>query len=158
MTRAEPAARRREAGQIAVLILLDVLVCVALLAVVVSAGAVHLTRHRLQAVADAAALDAADALDAARFYGDGAGPAVAPVPLTGDTVLAGVTSYLEAAGAYGRFPGLTTASPTGTPDGTTAEVTLVATAPLPLAGPLLSAWSDGVEVRVTGRARATAVP
>jgi uncharacterized membrane protein len=143
-----------DAGRIALLVLVDVLVAAALIAVVTSATAVHLARHRLQAVADAAALDAADALDRDRFYTRGAGSADAPVPLTDTTVRDAVQAYLAAADAASRFADLAMAPPTGTADGTAAEVTLVATAPVPLLGGLLAGWSDGIRVTVTARARA----
>ena len=149
---------RPDEGRVLLLVLVYTVISAALILVVTSAATVHLTRHRLQALADAAALDAADALDAARFYRGGAGSDAAPVPLSQDTVAASVAAYLGAAGPATRFPDLAVGPSTGTPDGTTAEVTLVATAPLPLAGPLLASWSDGVAVTVTGRARARSSP
>lgn len=151
--RSTPQARD-DAGRIALLVLVDVLVAAALIAVVTSATAVHLTRHRLQAVADAAALDAADALDRDRFYTRGAGSPDAPVPLTDATVRDAVQAYLAAADGGTRFADLAVASPTGTADGTAADVTLAATAPVPLLGGLLAGWSDGIRVTVTARARA----
>jgi len=147
---------RGDGGQIALLVLVDVLVAAALVLVVTSAGAVHLARHRLQAVADAAALDAADALDEGRFYA-GAGRPGTPVPLTADTVHASVTAHLAAAGPDVRLPPVRITA-AGTADGVTADVTLATTVPLPLITFLASQWSDGVPVEVTGRARAVAVP
>lgn len=145
----------RDGGQVALLVLVDVLVAAALVLVVTSAGAVHLARHRLQAVADAAALDAADALDEGRFYA-GAGRVGTPVPLTADTVHTSVTAHLAAAGPDARLPPVRIAA-AGTADGATADVTLATTVPLPLITFLASRWSDGVPVVVTGRARAVAV-
>ena len=147
---------RRDGGQVALLVLVDVLVAAALVLVVTSVGAVHLARHRLQAVADAAALDAADALDEGRFYA-GAGRSGTPVPLTAETVHASVTAHLAAAGPDARLPPVAIAA-AGTADGVTADVTLATTVPLPLITFLTSRWSDGVPVAVTGRARAVAVP
>ncbi len=150
--------RRPDEGRVLLLVLVYTLISAALVLVVTSAASVHLTRHRLQTVADAAALDAADALDATRFYRGGAGPDGAPVPLSSDTVADSVTAYLSASGAAGRFQDLAVAPSTGSPDGTTAEVTLVAVSPPPPAGRLLASWSDGVPVTVTGRARARSTP
>ncbi|HEY6798381.1 MAG TPA: hypothetical protein VI248_27190, partial [Kineosporiaceae bacterium] len=73
-----------------------------------SATAVHLARHRLLSVADAAALDAADALDARRYYAEVGGAGMAPervVSLSAASVRASVTSFL-AAGGSDRATGL----------------------------------------------------
>ncbi|GAA4416971.1 hypothetical protein GCM10023169_12540 [Georgenia halophila] len=54
----------------------------------------------------------------------------------------------------GQFEELAVAEPTGTPDGTTAEVTLVARSRPPLVPWALVPWSDGITLRVTAGARA----
>jgi hypothetical protein len=141
------------------LIIIYSLIAFSLVTVVVGASAVHLGRHRLLAVADAAALDAADALDRPGFYGaDGlsAGPGVGErvVRLSDASVRESVHRYLHDVGAEQRLPGLAATDPTGTPDGSTAEVTLTAVIPLPLVGAVLAPWSDGVPIRVTAHARA----
>ena len=135
-----------------VLILVYSLIAVSLVAVVASASAVHLERKRLLALADAAALDAADALDAAAFYRNGASPA-AGVPVTDASVRDSVREYVELAGARERYVGFTVAPGTGTDDGRSAQVTLVALARPPLLGPVLDAFADGVPLRVTSTAR-----
>jgi uncharacterized membrane protein len=139
-------------GQVLLLILVYALVALALVTVVVSASAVHLERKRLWALADAAALDAADALDASEFYRSGTDP-TRGVPLTDASVRASVEEYVELAGARGRFERFGVGAGTGTPDGQTAEVTLVALARPPLVGSVLRAFSGGIELRVTARAR-----
>jgi uncharacterized membrane protein len=141
-----------EDGQVLLLILVYALISVALVTVVVSASAVHLQRKRLLAVADAAALDAADALDADAFYRQGTSPGDG-VPLTDASVRASVQEYVTLAGAPGRFEDFAVAPSTGTSDGRTAEVTLVAVARPPLLSSVISAFSDGVPLRVTARAR-----
>jgi hypothetical protein len=151
------SSERPDDGRILLLVLVYVAVCAGLVLVVTSAAAVHLARHRLQSVADAAALDAADALDAARFYGEGAGGPTRPVPVADATVRDSVTAYLATAGTGERLAGLAVGPSTGTADGVTAEVALTATVPVPLVGALLDGWSQGVPVAVTARARA-AVP
>lgn len=143
---------RGDGGQVLVLVLVYVLIAVSLVAVVASASAVHLERKRLLALADAAALDAADALDAAVFYRRGAGPQTG-VPLTDASVRASVEQYVEVAGARERFTGFAVAASTGTDDGRTAEVAFVASAQLPLVAPMLAAFADGVPLRVSATAR-----
>lgn len=128
------------------------LIGIALVTVVVSASAVHLERKQLLAVADAAALDAADALDEAGYYSGATGAqADGGVPLTDASVRASVQDFL--AGSGPRFDSLAVGAPTGTPDGQTAEVTLLAVARLPLVSSVLAPWADGVPLRVTARAR-----
>jgi uncharacterized membrane protein len=141
-----------EDGQVLLLILVYALIAVALVTVVVSASAVHLQRKRLLAVADAAALDAADALDSDAFYRQGTGPGDG-VPLTDASVRSSVQQYVTLAGAPARFEDFAVAPSTGTSDGRTAEVTLVAVARPPLLSSVISAFSDGVPLRVTARAR-----
>ncbi len=149
-------------GQILPLAIAYALIAFALVVVVVDISAVHLQRQRLFALADAAALDAADALDQSRFYREGAqtapGNATVPVPLTDQTVRSSVERYLVAASPLARVEGVAVNEPTGSPDGVTAEVTLVGRATLPLFSFAAARWSDGVPLRATARARARAGP
>ena len=131
----------------------------ALVLVVASASAVHIERKRLLALADGAAADAADAIDLAAYYAvpaGGAPGAVTRVPLSDASVQAAVQEYLRASppALVGEFERLRVAEPTGTPDGTTAQVTLNAIARPPLVPWALLPWSDGVALRVTSTARA----
>ncbi|WP_143448755.1 pilus assembly protein TadG-related protein [Kineosporia sp. A_224] len=163
--------RRRRAddeGQVTLLILGYAVVVLLLVTVVAAATSVHLTRHRLMGLADAAALDAADAIDTERFYTSGAGAggpapggseqqtAPDPVPLSDASVRASVTGYLAVAAPLQPFPAPQVGTGTGTPDGVTAEVTLTTTARIPLVSSVLRPWADGVRVTVTARARARA--
>jgi uncharacterized membrane protein len=147
-------------GQILPLAIAYALIAFALVVVVVDISAVHLQRQRLFALADAAALDAADALDQSRFYREGAqtAPGNATVPLTDQTVRSSVERYLVAASPLARVEGVAVDEPTGAPDGVTAEVTLVGRATLPLFSFAAARWSDGVPLRATARARARAGP
>jgi uncharacterized membrane protein len=152
----------RDEGQIMPLIIAYVMIALTLLIVVVDISAVHLQRNRLYATADAAALDASDALDESQFYHQGAansssGDPVA-VPLSDQSVRVSVQSYLRTAGPTSRLAVVAVDDPTGSPDGVTAEVTLVARADLPLFSFVVARWADGVPIRATSRARARALP
>lgn len=140
-------------GQVVLLVLGYCLVALALLLVVASASAVHLERKRLLAVADAAALDAADSFDAGAFYADGTAPGRG-VPVTDASVRASVDEYVESRDAYTDFDAFGVASPTGTPDGQIAEVTLVAVVTPPLITSVIEDYAGGIPLRVTARARA----
>ncbi|HEX5534276.1 MAG TPA: pilus assembly protein TadG-related protein [Actinomycetales bacterium] len=138
-------------GQVLLLIIAYAALALVLVTVVVGASAVHLERKRLLAVADAAALDAADAIDTGALYGQGAGPG--GVPLTDASVRRSVDDYVDAVNAGGRFHTFAVGVPTGTPDGRTAEVTLVATARIPVVSYVLADFADGIPLRVSARAR-----
>jgi hypothetical protein len=150
----------KDEGQILPLVIAYTLVALALVVVVVDISAVHLQRQRLFSLADATALDAADALDRARFYREGAtaGEVTAPVPLTDLSVRSSAERYLVVAAPLARVGGVAVDQPTGSPDGVTAEVTLVGRASLPLFSFVVARWSDGVPLRATARARARVSP
>jgi hypothetical protein len=125
--------------------------------VVASASAVHIERKRLLALADGAAADAADAIDVAAYYAAAGSPEEATrVPLSDASVEAAVQEYLRAvpSALVGEFDALRVGEPTGTPDGTRAQVTLTATARPPLVPWVLLPWSDGIALRVTSTAQA----
>ncbi len=122
-----------------------------LVTAVVSATGVHLERKRLLALADLAALDAADALDEDAYYTRGEGDAV--LVLTSSRVRAAVEAHLEASPAADRLDGLTVLN-AGTPDGRTAEVTLGAVSRPALLSWVTAGWSDGIALTVTTSARA----
>jgi hypothetical protein len=159
---------KSEEGQIIPLVIVYVLIALVLIVVVVDISAVHVQRDRLYAVADAAALDAADALDRSRFYGQSVhaesprpdstqtrseGP-TALVPVSDRTVRDSAAAYLRRAGPESRLSDLRVDRPTGTADGVTAEVTVRCRARLPLFSFVVAAWSSGVPLGATARARA----
>lgn len=141
------AGQRHEDGQITLLSIGFAVLALALVLVVVSASSVHIERKRLLALADGAAADAADALDVGEYYG-GSGDGLPGVPLTDDSVVVAVTSHLGASPVAGRFTGLAIGTPTGSPDGRRAEVTLTAVARPPVVPWVLVPWSDGIPLRV----------
>lgn len=142
-----------EAGHVMLLSIAFALLALALVLVVASASAVHIERKQLLALADAAALDAADTLDPDTFYGAGLddGPLV---PLTDARVRAAVAGHLAASPAAAGLADLHIGEPTGTPDGVTAEVTLTARARPPFVPWGLTGWSTGVPIVATSSARA----
>jgi hypothetical protein len=150
---------REDDGQITVLVLGYALVVLALVFTAASATAVHLARHRLMTLADGAALDAADALDRRRFYAElgGAGPGPDQVvALTAESVRTSVTGYLAAAPVDAGPGDVAMGEPTDSPDGFTAQVTLVTRTRLPLMPAFLGDHAE-ITVRVTARARARQV-
>jgi hypothetical protein len=146
-----PPRRPTEDGQIAVLVLgLFVVVLVFILGAI-DVTAAQLARMRLLDTADALALDAADALDVGAVYEGGV---EGPLVLTDNSVQEAATAHLS---RTPRPTGISTWNlqpPTGTPDGTTAEVTLSGRATLPMTGWILESLGGGVTITVTSRARA----
>lgn len=126
-----------------------------LITVVVSASGVHLERKRLLAVADQAALAAADAMGEDVYYGRGpsaTGRDGSLVVLTDASVRSAVEEHLERSPGAARLTGLTVLG-TST-DGRTAEVSLGAVARPPLISWVTAAWSEGIALQATSRARA----
>lgn len=124
-----------------------------LVLVVTAASAVHLERKRVWAAADAAAEDAADAVDDAAYYADEG--LDGGVPLTDAAVRAAVEEHLRRRSAWDDLGGVVVGPGTGTPDGRTAQVQLVASVDVPVLGLLPGARVAGgsVTVVVTSRAR-----
>ena len=157
-SRVARSADDAEAGQVMILAIAFGLLALALVLVIASASAVHIERKQLLALADAAALDAADALDLDAFYDLGPGEVDDTrgysVPLTDQGVRDAASAHLVAAPSAAGITGLAIGEPTGTPDGTTAQVTLTARARPPFVPWALVGWSDGIPLRVTSSARA----
>ncbi|GLY28400.1 pilus assembly protein TadG-related protein [Kineosporia sp. NBRC 101731] len=114
--------------------------------------ALHLQRQELQDLADAAALDAADALDEESFYRQGMRESF--VPISDETVHASVRSYLGEKPETAADLDVGLGSPTGVWEETTAQVTLVGRARIPLVGLVVRRWADGVPLQATSRASA----
>lgn len=143
--RAEP-----EAGQISVLLVGLVAVTLTIVFGIVGVTSVQLSRIHLLDAADAAALDASDALAEEQVYAGGLGSGV---PVTGETVAEAAAAYLASRPVPGRLAGWAVAPGTGTPDGRTAVVTLTGTARIPVVSPVLAAFGGGVSITVTSSAR-----
>jgi hypothetical protein len=143
--------RRRDEGQISVLILGLFGIVLVLIVGGVDVTAAQIARTRLLDAADAAALDAADALDEPGAYGSGLGSSVT---VSSSTVQEAAANNLAARPRPAGISSWTTAPGTGTTDGQTAVVVLRGTADLPLTGGLLSSLGGSVTITVQARARA----
>ena len=152
MTRAGP---RGDDGQVTLLVLVYLLISLSFVAVVVDATAVHLARTQLLDAADAAALDAADALDAAVVYSGGVGP---DLPLTTDAVRDQAATYLTAYDPPSRLSRIALGPGTGTSDGTSATVELQGVVRLPIAAAAVAAFGGGIRLTVTSTARTAVGP
>ena len=144
-----------DSGQILLLTLGYLLVAFSLVAVAVDATAVHLARTQLLDAADAAALDAADAVDPAGVY---AGGLVDQVPLSSGSVQAQAQRYLASYEPPSRLAGVRLVAGTGSPDGVTAVVALAGTVRLPIAAGVVARFGGGISLSVRSTARARLRP
>ena len=135
--------RRDQSGQTALLIVGLFLVAVLLVVVVVDASAAYLRRQQLDALADGAALAAADGIQGAQVYQQGLGERAAIDP---ELARSYVADYLERLGARRDYPGLV---PEVSVRDDSVEVVVHAPLELPLVPP---GWTRGS--RVTGKATA----
>ncbi|GAA4883301.1 hypothetical protein [Serinicoccus chungangensis] len=122
---------------------------------VVGVTSVQLSRIQLLDAADAAALDASDALAEAQVYegGIGSGP-----PLSDATVVEAASAHLERRVMPTRVVSWAVGSGTGTPDGRTAVVTVTGQAEVPVVTAVLRAVGGGVSITVTSTARSDIDP
>lgn len=145
--RARRAACRDDEGQIMLLVIGYTVVALMLVLVVVSASAVHLQRKQLFALADAAALAAADDVDQTAYYRTRVAPGEG-VPLTDRSVRESAAGYLAGADPGRLKVGVDAA--TGTDQlGRQARVRLCATLYPPFTGWVLATWADGIPACAT---------
>ncbi|XAS76031.1 pilus assembly protein TadG-related protein [Dermatophilaceae bacterium Sec6.4] len=111
---------------------------------------VQLARIHLLDAADAAALDAADAVDNAAVYGGGVGRSV---PLSNASVRADAAAQLRAQELPLHVLGWAVVDGTGTPDGRMAVVRVTGTVRPPLFGSVLGALGKDVTITVQAQAR-----
>ena len=137
----------REAGQTTVVLLGFMLVTLLLTITVMAVTSVYVGQRKLQSLADRAAGAAADTFTELERT-EGAAPA--PV-LNHEGVAGAASSYLGTVGAFQDVDRLALGSPTGTPDGVTAQVTLAAVVHPPVVNFMLP---SGVPITATGDARA----
>lgn len=129
-------------------------VAILLVLVVTAATGVHLDRKRLLAVADLAALSAADQVSTT-YFGEAQSRASGGIPLTDASVRAAVEEYVsDHPEPAARWDGVRVLEAT-TPDGRSAVVRLGAVTRPPLVTWVLAPWSDGIELVVEASARAS---
>lgn len=142
--------RRDESGQAGLLTLGFTVVSIMLILVTSAVTAAQLARMQLLDTADAAALDAADALDGGVYTG-GVGDAV---PVSDTSVRESAQTYLSTVSRPGGITSWQVAPGTGSPDGEVAVVVLTGTASLPFVESILDAVGGSVTITVESRARA----
>ena len=147
--------RRDDEGQIALLVLVYTLIALSLVAVVGNATAVHLARTQLLDAADAAALDAADAIDEADVYTSGIR---GDLPLTNAMVRDQASRYLSSYDPPSRLDRVQLGAGTGTTGGASATVELNGRVRLPIAASVVSAWAGGITITVRSSARTALLP
>ncbi|MFS0703295.1 pilus assembly protein TadG-related protein [Cellulomonas sp. 179-A 9B4 NHS] len=126
-----------------------------LVTVTVSATGVHLDRKRLLALADLAALAAADEVADDRYFAGGAARGPAGVPLTDASVRAAVTDYVaDHPEQAARWDGVTVLE-ASTPDGRSVVVRLGAVTRPALLTWVMAPWSDGIALEAEAVARAS---
>ena len=129
-------------------------VALLLVLVVTAATGVHLDRKRLLALADLAALAAADQLSPTYFGEEGA-RATGGIPLTDASVRAAVEQYVaDHPETAARWDGVRVLEATS-PAGRSAVVRLGAVTRPPLVTWVIAPWSDGIELVVDANARAS---
>ncbi|MDP9444924.1 MAG: pilus assembly protein TadG-related protein [Actinomycetota bacterium] len=141
-----PRRRADDDGQTALLIVGFFAVAVLLVGVVVDASAAYLQRQSLNALADGAAIAAADGVQGEQVYTEGLGQYADIDPLMAESY---VRDYLAQTGAAQRFPGLTVRVE---PVGTSVTVRVAAPLDLPIPPP---GFAD--RTVVTGAASAVVV-
>lgn len=146
---AEPGLSE-ERGQISLLILGFAIILISLIVGGIAVTSAQLSRMALYDVADAAALDAADAIDLGAY----ASGVKDTVPLADLSVRRSAGDYVSrlplphGISSWQLLPG------TGSPDGRTAVVRMQCDARLPLIGGLVRSLGGHVRITVESRARA----
>lgn len=137
MTARAAALRKRDSGQITVMLVGFFLVVGLLTVVVVDASAAFLRRQSMNNLADGAALAAADGVQGEQVYAGGLDESAVIDPASARRY---VGDYLGATGAVGDYPGLRW---TVVPDGDSVRVRLSAPMSLPIAPP---GWGSSTPV------------
>jgi hypothetical protein len=143
--------RDGERGQISLLIIGFTIVALMLIIGGVDVTAVHLARARLLDAADAAALDASDALDNGSAYQGGLRQSA--VSITDDSVRRSASEYLAVEPLPHGISSWSLTDGTGSPDGQMAVILLRGTADIPIGASVVAAFGGSVNIMVESRAR-----
>lgn len=147
MTRRE---RADESGMITPLILGFAVILIAVITGGIAVTSAQVARVQLYDVSDAAALDAADAIDNSAYTGG----LHDTVPIASRTVTDAAAAYVARTERPHEMTSWTVSAGTGSPDGRTAVVRMTCVARLPLVGGLISALGGSVTIHAESRARA----
>jgi hypothetical protein len=139
-----------DGGQASILFVGMVAIALTLVMGVVSVTSVQLSRIHLLDAADAAALDASDAIAEEVFYREGLGTGL---PLTDQSVRDAASAHLATRSRPSRISSWSIAAGTGSPDGRTAVVRVQGTADIPVLSRVLESLGGGVTITVESRAR-----
>ncbi|WP_120521720.1 pilus assembly protein TadG-related protein [Arthrobacter celericrescens] len=134
-----------------VLIIGFTLIALLLASVVAAASAVYIEHKKLLSLADGASVAAADSYTLGGTTEGSSRPAAV---LTSERVRNVTASYLSRNNAFARFDRLAVGSGTGSPDASSADVTLTAVAHPPIVSFLLPEGIP-IEARSTARSRLT---
>lgn len=137
-------------GQIGVLLIGMTAICLTLVMGIVGVTSVQLSRIQLLDAADAAALDAADAISQQSAYDDGIGIGV---PITDADVAQAAAAHLGGRVPPPRVTEWELTGDTGTPDGRTAVVQLRGQVRIPVYSRVLEQLGGSVSITVLSRAR-----
>lgn len=152
--RLEHRAGERESGQISLLIVGLFAVVALLILGGIDLTVAQLARLRLVDAVDAAAWDAADAVDMSQLYSGGT---LASIPLSEASVRQSVAEYLAARPMPDHVTSWSIAPGTGTPDGRTAYVVVTAQVRLPMSGWIQDLVGSSVTITVDSRATSPVV-
>ncbi|MET3919708.1 pilus assembly protein TadG-related protein [Arthrobacter sp. UYEF20] len=131
----------------AVLIIGYVVLALLVATVVVAVSSVYIEHKKLLSLADGASVAAADSFTLGQIENFTGTPTAV---LDGGRVRGAAVDYLERNGAFSRFSGLALAPETGSPDGSTAVVTLSVAVHPPVVNFLVP---DGIRVEASSTAR-----
>lgn len=142
--------RPDERGQVSLLVIGFTIIALMLVVGGVDVTAANLARTRLLDAADAAALDASDAVDNDSAYQSGLKAAVS---ITDRSVRQSALEYLVVQPRPHGISAWELREGTGSPDGQTAVVRLQGTADIPIGAAVFSAFGGSVKITVESRAR-----
>lgn len=145
----------QEEGQLSIFLAGMVAVVALIIFGVIGVTSVQLSRIHLLDAADAAALDASDALRQGGLYDGGLGNGL---QLSNESVWLAAADHLAARPLPERLEYWDITAGTGTEDGRTAVVTVTGRAKIPVISKVLRAFGGGVTLTVTGTARSDLSP